>query len=280
MNASGESDSGGVPTKDPNKGGLSPAEDLEGRPLTKENADEPHTCRTQSRETVSQGLAGVRKAARQDKKRKFTALLHHVTVNRLRDSYSALKRAAAAGVDGMTWGAYETNLEARLNDLHGRVHRGRYQAKPSRRVYIPKADGRQRPLGIAALEDKIVQHAVVQVLNAIYEEDFKDFSYGFRPGRSQHQALDALSVELVRKKVNYVLDCDIRGFFDNLSHEILQQFLQHRIADRRILRLIQKWLKAGVLEEGQWSDTTVGCPQGAVAWILRALVRVDVREKA
>lgn len=265
MHAPRESDSGVVPANYSNNGGPPPAEDREGRPLTKENAGEPRTRRTQSRESVSQGLAGVRKAASQDRKQKFTALLHHVTVDLLRISYYSLKRRASAGVDGMTWEEYGTDLEARLKDLHGRVHRGRYQAKPSRRVYIPKADGRQRPLGIAALEDKVVQHAVVQVLNAIYEEDFKDFSYGFRPGRNQHQALDALSVGLMRLKVNYVLDCDIRGFFDNLSHEILMQFLQHRIADPRILRLIQKWLKAGVMEDGQWSDTTVGCPQGAVA---------------
>ncbi len=155
-------------------------------------------------------------------------------------------------------------MEDRLIDLHNRVHRGAYQAQPSRRVYIPKPDGRQRPLGVAALEDKIVQQAVVTILNQIYEEDFWGFSYGFRPGRSQHQALDALSVGITRKKVNWVLDADIRGFFDNLSREWLLRFLQHRVADNRILRLIQKWLRAGVMEEGEWKDTEVGTPQGSV----------------
>jgi RNA-directed DNA polymerase len=164
----------------------------------------------------------------------------------------------------VTWQEYETGLEGRLSDLHSRVHRGAYRARPSRRVYIPKADGRQRPLGIAALEDKIVQQAVVAILNQIYEVDFKGFSYGFRPGRSPHQALDALTVGIQRKRVNWVLDADIRGFFDNMSHEWIMKFIEHRVADRRMLRLIQKWLKAGVSEDGQWSETTVGTPQGAV----------------
>jgi group II intron reverse transcriptase/maturase len=195
---------------------------------------------------------------------KFTALLHHLTVALLQESFYALQRKAAPGVDGTTWQEYETGLEGRLIDLHSRVHRGAYRAQPSRRVYIPKADGRQRPLGVAALEDKIVQQAVVTILNAIYEEDFLGFSYGFRPGRSQHQALDALSYALTQKRVNYVLDADIRGFFDQLDHEWLMQFVQHRVADPRILRLIQKWLKAGVLEEGEWSETERGTPQGAV----------------
>jgi group II intron reverse transcriptase/maturase len=213
---------------------------------------------------VSQGLAGVRKAAKEHQEMKFTALLHHLTVGLLRESFYALKRKAAPGTDGMTWQGYETGLEGRLADLHGRVHRGAYRAQPSRRVYIPKADGRQRPLGVAALEDKIVQQAVVTILNAIYEEDFLGFSYGFRPGRSPHQALDALSYALTRKHVNYVLDADIRGFFDSISHAWMLQFVQHRVADRRILRLIQKWLKAGVMEEGEWSETEMGTPQGAV----------------
>jgi len=213
---------------------------------------------------VSQGLAGVRKAAKEHQETKFTALLHHLTVDLLRESFYALQRKAAPGVDGTTWQEYETGLEDRLIDLHSRVHRGAYRAKPSRRVYIPKADGRQRPLGVAALEDKIVQQAVVVILNSIYEEDFLGFSYGFRPGRSQHQALDALSFALTRKNVNYVLDADIRGFFDTISHEWMLKFVQHRVADRRILRLIQKWLKAGVLEEGEWSETKMGTPQGAV----------------
>jgi group II intron reverse transcriptase/maturase len=207
---------------------------------------------------------GVRKAAKEHKEMKFTALLHHLTVDLLQASFYALKREAAPGVDGTTWQEYETGLEGRLVDLHSRVHRGAYRAKPSRRVYIPKADGRQRPLGVAALEDKIVQQAVVTILNAIYEEDFLGFSYGFRPGRSQHQALDALSYALTQKRVNYVLDADIRGFFDAISHAWMLKFVQHRVADRRILRLIQKWLKAGVMEEGEWSETERGTPQGAV----------------
>jgi len=240
------------------------AESEEGRPLIKENTLRPHTHPTQSGASVSQGLAGVRKAAREHKEMKFTALLHHVTVDLLRHSFGSLQRKAAPGVDGMTWQEYGTGLEDRLVDLHSRLHRGVYRALPSRRVYIEKSDGRKRPLGIAALEDKIVQHAVVTILNQIYEEDFLGFSYGFRPGRSQHQALDALSWALVKKKVNYVLDADIQSFFDNLDRAWLIRFIEHRVADRRILRLIQKWLKSGVLEEGKWSDTETGTPQGSV----------------
>src|SRR6185312_348099 len=187
-----------------------------------------------------------------------------LSIDLLRDSFFALKRQAAPGVDGVTWQEYEDGLEGRIGDLHSRVHRGAYRAKPSRRVYIPKADGRKRPLGIAALEDKIVQQAVVTILNQIYEVDFQGFSYGFRPGRSPHQALDALTVGIHRKRVNWVLDADIRGFFDNLSHEWMMKFIEHRVADRRILRLIRKWLKAGVSEDGQWSETKLGTPQGAV----------------
>ena len=247
-----------------NKSGKPPAESEEGRALIKENTHRLNTCSTQSEIRVSQGLAGVRKAARERKEMKFTALLHHLTVDLLRDSFYALKRKAAPGVDGVTWPEYETGLEDRLADLHNRVQRGAYRARPSRRVYIPKPDGRRRPLGIAALEDKVVQQAVVTILNQIYEEDFRGFSYGFRPGRSQHQALDALYVGITRKKVNWVLDCDILGFFDNLSHDWLIKFVQHRVADRRMLRLIQKWLKAGVMEEGQWKNTEMGTPQGSV----------------
>jgi RNA-directed DNA polymerase len=210
-------------------------------------------------------LRGVREAAKKRRQERFTALLHHVSVDLLRDSYYALKRQAAPGVDGVTWQEYEIGLEGRLADLHNRVHRGAYRAQPSRRVYIPKADGRQRPLGIAALEDKIVQQAVVTILDQIYEVDFKGFSYGFRPGRSPHQALDALTVGIQRKHVNWVLDADIRGFFDNMSHEWTMKFVEHRVADRRVLRLIQKWLKAGVSEDGQWSESKVGTPQGAVS---------------
>ena len=193
------------------------AEAVEGRPLTKENIMEPNTQPTQSGERVSQGLRGVRERARKDKHERFTALLHQVTPELLRDSFYSLKRKAAPGVDGVTWKEYETNLAERLNDLHGRVHRGAYRAQPSKRRWIPKANGKLRPLGIAALEDKIVQQAVTQVLNQIYEEDFLGFSYGFRPGRSQHEALDALYVALKRKRVSWVLDIDIKGFFDNLG---------------------------------------------------------------
>jgi group II intron reverse transcriptase/maturase len=265
MHGGGESDGCVVPTKCPNNDGQPPAEGVEGRRPTKENAGQATAPRTQSRISESSGLLGVRKAARKDKRTRFTALLHHVTVNLLRDSYYTLKRDAAPGVDGMTWQEYETSLDEKLADLHSRIHRGTYQAQPSKRAYIPKADGRQRPLGIAALEDKVVQQAVVMVLNQIYEEDFLGFSYGFRPGRSQHDALDALWVGIMRKKVNWILDADVRSFFDNLSHEWLVKFIEHRIADPRILRLIQKWLRAGVSEEGKWSKTEVGTPQGAVA---------------
>jgi group II intron reverse transcriptase/maturase len=264
MHVSEESDRGIVPMKHSNNDRRASAENGEGRPLIKENPPPPHTHPTQSGVRVSQGLAGVRKVAKENKEAKFTALLHHLTVDLLRESFYALKRKAAPGVDGLRWQEYETGLEGRLADLHGRVHRGAYRASPSRRVYIPKADGRQRPLGVAALEDKIVQQAVVTILNAIYEEDFLGFSYGFRPGRSQHQALDALSYALTRKKVNYILDADIRGFYDSISHEWMLRFVQHRVADRRMLRLIQKWLKAGVMEEGIWSETEMGTPQGAV----------------
>jgi len=262
--AGGESDEQVVPAKRSNKGEQAPAERVEGSCSTKGNTEEADTCRTQGREHVSRGLDGVREAARRDKKQKFTALLHHVTIDLLRESYFSLKRKAAPGVDGVTWEQYGEGVEEQLKGLHERIHRGAYRAQPSRRTYIPKADGRQRPLGIAALEDKIVQQAVVTVLNEIYEGDFQGFSYGFRPGRGQHDALDALWVGLRRRRVNWVLDVDVRGFFDNVSHEWLVKFIEHRVADRRILRLIQKWLKAGVSEEGEWAETKVGTPQGAV----------------
>jgi len=188
-----------------------------------------------------------------------------MSVDLLRESFFALKRKAAPGVDGVTWQDYEAGLEDRLVDLHGQVHRGAYRAQPSRRVYIPKSDGRQRPLGVAALEDKIVQQATVTILNQIYEEDFLGFSYGFRPGRSQHDALDALAFAIQRKQANYILDADIKGFFDNLSKSCLLKFVEQRVADRRILRLIQKWFNAGVMEDGNWSNTEIGTPQGSVA---------------
>jgi RNA-directed DNA polymerase len=237
-----------------------------GRRSTEGNTNTPDAPRTQSRETcASIRLARVQEAARKDKRAKFTALLHHVTVDLLRESFHALKRGAAPGVDGVTWQQYEVGLEDRLANLHRRVHTGTYRAQPSKRAYIPKPDGRPRPLGIAALEDKIVQHAVVTVLNAIYESDFMGFSYGFRRGRSQHDALDALQVGIMGKKVNWVLDVDIRAFFDTIDHEWMMKFLGHRIADPRMLRLIGKWLKAGVSEDGLWSKTGMGTPQGAVA---------------
>ena len=259
-----ESHNGIVPMNYSNNDKTSSAESGEGRPLIKENAGQPSTHPTQSGERVSQGLAGVRKAARENKEMRFTALLHHLTVDLLRESFYSLKRKAAPGVDGVTWHEYEAGLEERLIDLHGRVHRGAYRALPSRRVYIQKEDGRQRPLGVAALEDKIVQQAVVTILNQIYEEDFLGFSYGFRPGRSQHDALDALSYALLKKKVNYILDADIRGFFENLDKGWMIKFVEHRVADPRILRLIQKWLKAGVMEEGKWSEPQTGTAQGSV----------------
>jgi len=226
--------------------------------------DQQNLYRTQSRENGPRELDRVREAARRDGKLRFTALLHHVTIDLLRDSYHCLKKQAAPGVDGVTWEEYGQNLEARLSDLHGRIHRGAYRAKPSRRVWIPKSDGRQRPLGIAALEDKVVQHAVGTVLNQIWEEDFRGFSYGFRPGRSQHDALDALNVGIARRKVNWVLDLDVRAFFDRIDHAWLIKFVEHRVGDRRIVRLIQKWLKAGVMEQGRWAEAKEGTPQGAV----------------
>ncbi len=232
--------------------------------MTKRNTIQNVTDRTQGRETVLTGLHRVREIARRDKRVRFNNLLHHVTVNLLTESFYALRKDAAPGVDGVTWEDYEVGLENRLRELREKIHRGAYRAQPSKRVYIPKADGRQRPLGIAALEDKVVQQAVSTVLNAIYEEDFLDFSYGFRPGRNQHMALDALTVGISKKKVNWVLDADIQGFFDNIDHDWMIKFLEHRIADQRILRLIRKWLRAGVSEEGSWSKTTVGTPQGAV----------------
>lgn len=240
------------------------AEPVEGSRPTKGNAWQTAASRTQSRGSASIGLQRVREVARRDGRARFTNLLCHVTPGLLRESFFALKRQAAPGVDGVTWQHYEEGFEDRLADLHTRVHLGTYRAQPSRRVYIPKGDGRQRPLGVAALEDKIVQQAVSTVLNQVYERDFLGFSYGFRPGRSQHDALDALWVGLMGKKVSWVLDLDIHGFFDAIDHEWLVRFLEHRIADHRVLRLIRKWLRAGVSEAGEWSKTTAGTPQGSV----------------
>lgn len=265
MYACGKSDGCIVPGKLANKDrGNQSAEAVEERRPTKGNTFEEATPRTQSRNRVSTGLERVRKVACEERKARFTALLHHVTPELLRESVMTLKRNAAPGIDGVTWSAYQDNLGDRLLDLHQRVHSGTYRAMASRRVHIRKSDGRMRPLGIAALEDKIVQHAVGRVLSAIYEADFLGFSYGFRPGRGCHDALDALYVALTRKKVNWVLDADIQGFFDAISHEWMLRFVEHRVADPRILRLLRKWLRAGVSEDGQWSKTTVGTPQGAV----------------
>ncbi len=264
MHDSGESYGGVQPTKQPNKRGRPPEEAVEGRPPTKENAGQPNPYWTPSQGSGPSGLDRVREAARQDGKTRFTALLHHVTVDLLRESYHSLKKKAAPGVDGVTWEDYGRNLEANVIDLQGRIHRGAYRARPSRRVWIPKGDGRQRPLGIAALEDKVVQHAIGTVLNRVWEEDFLGFSYGFRPGRSQHDALDALYVGITRKKVNWVLDLDVRSFFDKVDHDWMKRFVEHRIGDRRVVRLIQKWLKAGVMEQERWFETEERTPQGSV----------------
>lgn len=264
MHGREKSDLAIVAAKRANGGGRPRSELVERRAGAEGNAGQDGMLRTPSREGMSHGLDRVRTAARQDRKIRFTALLHHVTTDLLRDAYFWLKRDAAPGVDGVTWRAYAEGLEGRLEDLHARVHRGGYRAQPSRRTYIPKPDGRQRPLGIAALEDKIVQRALVEVLNAIYEEDFLGFSYGFRPGRGQHDALDALAVGIESTKVNWILDADIAGFFDAVSHEWLLRFVEYRIGDRRVTRLISKWLKAGVTEDGQTTPTATGTPQGAV----------------
>jgi group II intron reverse transcriptase/maturase len=264
MDDEGKSDEPMVPTKRPNKAATAAAEGAEGRGEAEGNAVEQNADRTQRRKkAASSALDRVRGRARRDKRTRFTALLHHVTVERLREAYGQLRRNASPGVDGVTWEQYGDALEEKLRALHDRLHRGAYRAKPSRRAYIPKADGGRRPLGIAALEDKIVQRAVTEVMNAIYEEDFIGFSYGFRPGRGQHDALDALATGIKWKKVNWVLDVDIRGFFDAIDHGWLVKFVEHRIGDRRLVRLIQKWLSAGVMENGKWAETKVGSPQGA-----------------
>jgi RNA-directed DNA polymerase len=264
MHGHEKSDSVTVAKKLPNKAGQPAAEAVERKTGTKGNTGQQRTRRAQIRERVSHALERVRKAARQRKKEKFTALLHHISVETLEVAYYALKRKAAPGVDGVTWREYEADLERRLIDLHGRIHRGAYRPQPSRRTYIPKADGRKRPLAIAALEDKIVQGATVMVLNAIYEEDFLGFSYGFRPRRGAHDALDALAVGIAKKKVNYILDADIRTFFDSVSWEWLVRFVEHRIGDKRIIRLIRKWLRAGILEDGAVTVSDRGTGQGSV----------------
>jgi group II intron reverse transcriptase/maturase len=265
MNGREKSDSPVVPGKSPNKNRATArdAEAMEGRGLAKGNPSETDTFRTQSRGNVNQGLDRVRDAARRDSKQRFTALLHHVyDVERLRAAYWATRRDAAAGMDGVTWKSYGQDLEGNLQDLSERLRRGAYRASPVRRAYITKAGGGRRPLGVPTLEDKIVQRAVVEVMNAVFEQDFLGFSYGFRPGRSQHHALDALAVGLREKNVKWVLDADIRGFFDTLDHGWLIKFVEHRIGDRRIVRLLRKWLRAGVLEEGELVRSEVGTVQG------------------
>ena len=263
MNEHGKSDGRVVPVSPSNKAVWAAAEVVEGRRPAKGNAASEPRPGPSAGLGVSSDLDRVRQVARRDKEVRFTALLHHVTVERLQAAYRAIRPGAAPGVDGVTWQDYGQDLEENLRDLHARVHRGAYRARPSRRVFIPKPDGRLRPLGVASLEDKIVQRALVEVLNAVYEEDFLGFSYGFRPGRSPHDALDALSVGITRGKVNWVLDADIRDYFTRLDHSWLVKFIEHRIADKRVLRLIQKWLKAGVIEDGEWSKTLEGTPQGA-----------------
>ena len=270
MNGCGQSDRSVVPANLPDKAAA--AEAGEERERTKGNAASETRPGRGAGPGVSSGLDRVREVARRDKDARFTALLHHVDLARLWAAYVAINPKAAPGVDRVTWGAYGQDLRENLEDLLRRVHSGAYRASPSRRVYIPKADGRQRPLGIATLEDKIVQRAVVEVLNAVYEADFRGFSYGFRPGLSPHHALDALAAGIMKKRVNWVLDADIRDFFSSLDRGWLEKFLRHRIADERVLRLIQKWLNAGVIEDGRWTQTDKGSPQGASASPLLANV--------
>jgi RNA-directed DNA polymerase len=299
MNGHGKSDSPGVPAKPPNKGGLErsgsngkpqtgtkretsdtakgepnatdegrrpTAEGVEGRGLAKGNLPQQNMPRTQGRAGMPSALERIGRVARTDKKVRFTTLMHHVySLDTLRGAYFSLKRDAAAGVDGRTWREYGERLEENIKDLSARLKRGAYRAKPVRRVFIPKPDGRQRPLGVTAFEDKVVQRALVEVLNHVYEADFLGFSYGYRPGRNPHSALDALDVGIGRTKVNWVLDADIRGYFDSIDHGWLVKFVEHRIADRRIVRLIQKWLNAGVLQDGERHRSEVGTPQGGVA---------------
>jgi RNA-directed DNA polymerase len=282
MNDHEKSDRPVLPANPPNKPGEPSAEVGEGRGLPEGNTASETRPGRSAGQGVSSDLGRVRQVARLDREVRFTALLHHVSVDRLREAYRAISPDAAPGVDGVTWRDYGQDLEGNLEDLHARVQRGAYRARPARRVFIPKPDGRQRPLGVASLEDKILQRAVVEVLNAIYETDFLGFSYGFRPGRGAHDALDALAVGIARKKVNWVLDADISDFFGSLDRSWLLKFLEHRIADRRVLRLIQKWLAAGVIEDGEWSNTEQGTAQGALCaaahnapyeqrWVMRSV---------
>ena len=259
-----ESDSAIVAMKLANKAGLTAAEQVERRAGTERNAVQHSMRRAQDRESVSHALDRIRQAAEQRKKEKFTALFHHINPEMLRTAFYALRRNAAPGVDGQTWRTYEADLDRQIENLHDRVQRGAYRAQPSRRTYIPKPDGRQRPLAIAALEDKIVQRATAMVLNQIYEEDFLGFSYGFRPERGQHDALDALFVGIDTRKVSFILDADIASFFDRVNQDWLIRFVEHRIGDKRIIRLIRKWLSAGVLENGVVQTSEQGTGQGSV----------------
>jgi group II intron reverse transcriptase/maturase len=241
------------------------AEVVEGRELAKGNSGQQNRVRTQCRAALSRALDRVRQASK-DSAMRLTALWHHVySLDRLREAYDSLNHDAAPGVDGQTWAAYGEQLESNLRDLADRLKRGAYQAPPVERVYIPKADGRQRPIGKPTLEDKIVQRATVEVLNAVYEQEFLGFSYGARPGRSPHHALDAVTVGIEKRNINWVLDADIRGFYDAIDHEWLVKFVEHRIGDQRVIRHIRKWLKAGVLEDGQWRQPEAGAPPGGSA---------------
>ena len=273
MNEPWKSDKPIVLRTDSNKAGPPVAERNEGRGLAEGNLPQQNAVRTQSRGDVFNALERVRQAAGRNKDTRFTALFHYVYDRELLEwAYFQLKKEAAPGVDGETWRHYGESLDERLHDLSQRLQRGAYRAKPVRRTYIPKADGRQRPLGVTALEDKIVQRAAVEVMNAIYEQDFAEFSHGFRTGRSQHDALDQLYQGIMQRKVNWVLDLDIRAFFDSVSQKWLVQFLEHRIGDRRVVRLIQKWLRAGVLEQGKLTVSEQGTPQGGSASPLLANV--------
>jgi RNA-directed DNA polymerase len=263
MNDRGKSDRSVIPEKPPNNADNHAAEVVEERDRAKGNSHKRNKPWTLSQPGLSSALERVGQAARQDRKQQFTALLHHIyDVGRLRRAYMAIEHDAAAGIDGETWRHYGEKLRENLQDLSGRLAWGAYRARPVRRAYIEKADGRKRPLGVPVLEDKIVQRSAVEVLNAIYEADFLGFSYGFRPERSQHQALDAVAYGIWKKKVNWILDADLQSFFDTLRHEWLVKFLEYRIADRRVIRLIQKWLNAGVLEDGKRTTSEVGTVQG------------------
>lgn len=267
MNGSEKSDSAIVAEKSANKAGMielmKAAEQVEPRAGTKENADQQNMCRAQNRESMTSALDRIRNAAGQRKKEKFTTLLHHITPEVLREAFFAIKRKAAPGADGVTWEAFEVDLDQKIGDLHRKVQNGAYRPQPALRAYILKADGRPRPLSIASLSDKIVQRATATILNQIYEEDFLGFSYGFRPERGQHDALDALYVGITKRCVNYILDADIQSFFDNVNQEWLIRFLEHRIGDPRIIRLVRKWLRAGTLEDGVTTVGDRGTGQGA-----------------